>query len=143
MYNAGNRKDIRRGEKDAKLADQQRKEIVTQIMQTMPGRRWMLEKLEECHVFRTSFNRDSSTMAFMEGQRDIGLKLLNDIMASCPDEYLLMMRESNERRSASERAREQDSNGRDKGPDPVDPIDDIYTEPGDDDGDETTRDDAN
>ena len=26
--------------------------------------------------------------------------------------------------------------------DPVDPIDDIYTEPGDDDGDETTRDDA-
>jgi hypothetical protein len=41
MYNAGNRKDIRRAEKDAKLADQQRKEIVTQIMQTMPGRRWM------------------------------------------------------------------------------------------------------
>src|SRR5262245_7475991 len=131
-YNAGERKDVRRAEKDAKLAEQQRRETITQIMDSIPGRRWMLEKLEECHVFRTSFHREPTAMAFAEGQRDIGLKLLNDIMVSCPDHYILMMRESNERRSASERTGSQDGNGRDQGP-----IPDSYGEaPGDSDGDE-------
>ena len=119
-YNAAERKDVRRAEKDAKLAEQQRREVVTGVMQTIAGRRWILGILEECHIFGTSFNRDPSTMAFMEGQRDIGLRLLNDIMASCPDDYILMMRENNERRTSSERARGEDANGRDPGPDPFD-----------------------
>src|SRR5215813_3500225 len=118
MYNAGERKDVRRAEKEAHLADRQRQEIITQIMSGTPGRRWVLEKLEECHIFRTSFHREPTAMAFNEGQRDIGLRLLNDIMASCPDQYVLMMRENNERRSASERTGDQDGNGRDQGSDP-------------------------
>ena len=129
MYNAADRKDIRRAEKEAKLFEQQRREVMVDLMSTMPKRRWMLEILEACHVFATSFNRDSHTMAFMEGQRDIGLRLLNDIMASSPDEYILMMRENNERRSASERTRSQDANGRDQG---SDPSADLYTDADDD-----------
>jgi hypothetical protein len=133
MYNAANRKDIRQAEKEAKLADQQRREFMSGIMSTMPGRRWLHEKLVDCHIFSTSFNRDQLAMAFAEGQRDIGLKLLNDIMASCPDEYILMMREYNERRSASERTREQNTNGGNQGSEP-DSIDaSIY---GDAEGDE-------
>lgn len=114
-YNAGERKDVRRAEKDAALADQQRREVMVQIMSAIPGRRWMLEKLEECHVFQTSYSREPIVMAFNEGQRDIGLRLLNDIMSSCPDQYILMMRENNERRSASELSRSQNGNGRDQG----------------------------
>src|SRR5262249_24552463 len=102
------------------------------LMSTIPKRRWSLEILEACPVFATSFNRDAHTMAFMEGQRDIGLRLLSDIMASCPDEYILMMRESNERRTSSERARGEVANGRDQG---SDPSSDLYTD-ADDNGDE-------
>jgi hypothetical protein len=135
-YNAAERKDVRRAEKDAKLAEQQRREVIVGLMSAIPGRRWVLETLESCHIFRTSYNRDPTTMAFMEGQRDIGLRLLNDIMASCPDDYILMMRESNERRSTSERTRDPNANGRDQGSD-LDPS--IYGDEASS-GDEATRD---
>lgn len=114
-YNAGERKDVRRAEKDARLAEKQRHEVITGLMAGMAGRRWMLEKLEECHIFATSFSRDEGTMAFMEGERSIGLKLLNDIMRSCPDHYILMMRERNERDAATERSRSEDSGRSDQG----------------------------
>jgi hypothetical protein len=119
-YNAAERKDVRRAEKDAKLAEQQRREVIVGLMSAIPGRRWVLETLESCHIFRTSYNRDPTTMAFMEGQRDIGLRLLNDIMASCPDDYIQMMRESNERRSTSERTSSENRDGSDQGPDAPD-----------------------
>ena len=127
VYNAGQRKDVRQAEKDAKLADQQEREFITHLMSTTPGRRWMHNVLEQCHIFSTSYSRDSTTMAFNEGQRDIGLKLLNGVMAACPESYILMMREHNERRSTSERTRDQNSNGRDQG---SDSFTDLYTDAG-------------
>lgn len=113
-YNAAERKDVRRAEKEARFAERQRQEIITNLMSTMAGRSWVLEKLEECHIFATSFNRDPCAMAYMEGERSIGLKLLNDIMRSCPDQYILMMRERNQRdaaRSATSNERSGSSNG--------------------------------
>lgn len=126
VYNASERKDVRKAEKAAGLAERQRQEVIFGLMQAIAGRRWMLEKLEECHVFATSFARDAVTMAYMEGERSIGLRLLNDIMASCPDQYILMMRERNERNASSERARNENTNGRDQG---SDSDDSIYADP--------------
>lgn len=115
-YDASNRRDIREAQKQAKVADQQRKEIVNGIMSVDAGRRWMCDLLEICHIFATSFSDVDLRMAFMEGQREIGLRLLMDIMASCPDQYVQMMRERNERQSAIDarsQRRSQDTNGRD------------------------------
>jgi hypothetical protein len=39
-------------------------------------------------------------MAFMEGQREVGIMLLSDIMSACPNQYILMMEERNARQSA-------------------------------------------
>src|SRR5512143_1860162 len=114
-YNAGERKDVRKAEKESRIAERQRREIITGLMSTMAGRSWMLERLEECHIFATSFNRDAITMAFMEGERRTGLLLLNDIMQSCPDQYILMMRERNQRDTATERSRSEDSRRSDQG----------------------------
>src|SRR6266704_2332873 len=99
-YNASERKDVRRAEKEAKLAERQRHEITTYIMSTAPSRAWMYDKLEICHVFRSSFSTDALAMAFAEGERNIGLQLVGDIMVACPDDYILMMREANERERA-------------------------------------------
>lgn len=131
IYNAGERKDVRKAEKAARLVEKQRHEVIFGLMTLIAGRQWMLEKLEECHVFATSFARDAITMAYMEGERSIGLRLLNDIMASCPDQYIQMMRERNERNAARSRSAaaestgSQDGNGRDKG------RDDTYDYPSD------------
>jgi hypothetical protein len=116
MYDPSNRRDVKAAEKVAKVADQQRKEIVNGIMSVAPGRKWMCELLEQCHIFATSFSDVDLRMAFMEGQREIGLRLLMDIMASCPDEYVQMMRERNERQSAIDARssrRQPDADGRD------------------------------
>jgi hypothetical protein len=120
MYDAGNKKDVRRLEKQAKLEEQQRREIVTGIMSVAPGRRWICEMLEHCHIFATSYSDVANRMAFMEGQREIGLNLLGDIMSACPDSYITMMRERNERSTTADIRNRKDANGRDSGQGPDD-----------------------
>lgn len=97
MFNAAERKHVRLAEKEAKQTERQRREIVTGIMSLPAGRAWMLERLEQAHIFSSSFNGNALHMAFAEGERNVGLQLLNDIMFACPDYYITMMRERNER----------------------------------------------
>lgn len=119
-YNASERKDVRRMEKAAKIAAAQSAEIVRGLMSTTPGRAWVLARLESAHVFATSFDRDAIAMAFNEGERNQGLKLLNEIMSHCPDSYILMMNErnqkelSNERHASGERPSGTDGDGGDQ-----------------------------
>ena len=53
-YDASNRRDVKALERQARLADQQRKEVVNGIMSVAPGRRWICDLLETCHIFATS-----------------------------------------------------------------------------------------
>jgi len=101
-YDAGNRRDIREAEKRAKVTEQQRREIVTGIMSLPAGRQWMCDILVEAHVFATSFADNGLRMAFLEGQRSMGLRLLMDVMGACPDQYVQMMRERNARDTADD-----------------------------------------
>jgi hypothetical protein len=120
-YDAGNRRDVKAAEKAAKVADQQRKEVVNGIMSVAPGRSWICDILESCHIFATSFSDRGLRMAFMEGQREVGIRLLTDIMGACPDQYITMMRERNERASAADArhsGRAPDTDGRDSDADP-------------------------
>ena len=77
-------------------------EIRTQ-MSTPVSRSYMLERLERSHVFQSCFHTNALTMAFMEGERNIGLQLLNDIMVACPQRYVEMMNERNARDIANDR----------------------------------------
>jgi hypothetical protein len=111
-YDASNRRDVKAAEKQARLAEQQRREIVSGIMSVAPGRSWMCDLLEHCHIFHTSYNDIGLRMSFMEGQREVGIRLLSDIMGACPDQYVLMMRERNERDASYESGRRKpDTNG--------------------------------
>lgn len=114
-YNAGERRHVRQAEKESKIASAQAGEIIKGIMSLPAGRQWMWDKLALAHVFSTSFDRDHATMAFNEGERNQGLLLLNDIMRHCPDQYLQMTKEANERDSISERRRGSNGDGRDSG----------------------------
>lgn len=101
-YSAAERKDIRRAEKAAKLADTQRLEIITNLMSAAPGRAWVCDLLEACHIFTTTYTGDALSGAFSEGERNVGLRLLADIMSACPQRYLEMMRERNDRHLAAD-----------------------------------------
>lgn len=99
--NTSDRKSIRAHEKAAAIADRERGEVLISIMSSTPGRRWVWDKMGAAHIFQTSFSVDAVQMAFNEGERNQGLLLLNDIMQWCPDQFILAMREANERRTWS------------------------------------------
>ena len=46
---------------------------------------------------------DALQSAFAEGERNIGIQLINDIMIACPDQYIQAQRESNDRSTTDER----------------------------------------
>jgi hypothetical protein len=114
-FNAGNRKDVREAEKRQKTWDQQQREHIAEVMSTTIGRRWMCDLLEHCHVFATSFRLNGLGMAFNEGQREVGLRLILAINEACPDQYVTMMRERNERSTSRT-----DGDGSDSGSGPDD-----------------------
>lgn len=71
-----------------------RLEDVRWLMSSARGRRIVWHDLEEAGVFRTSFNTNSMTMAFAEGQRNAGLKLLAEVMGAAPEQYQQMVKEA-------------------------------------------------
>lgn len=101
--NAANRKDVQAAAKAARQAEVASAEVIRSLMTTTIGRAWILTKLESAHIFATSYSPDATQMAFNEGERNQGLLLLNDIMRTCPDEYVLMFRERNAKDLAHER----------------------------------------
>lgn len=119
--NAADRKSIRRREKAARLADVQRREVVTQLMSSAAGRQWLWDRLSDCHIFVTTFNGDPYQSAYMEGQRASGLSMLSDILAVCPDQYIQAMREANVRSTVDERRSSEESDRGDNRPD-EDPV---------------------
>ena len=104
-YNAGDRKHVRQLQKASAQAAASAGEVIRSLMSTITGRAWMYGRLESAHIFSASFSSDPNLTAFREGERNQGLMLLNDIMRHCPDAYVLMTREANDRYTASERAR--------------------------------------
>ena len=117
-FNAANRKDVRRLEKQARLDERARRETVQTLMSTTQGRQWVHERLTLCHVIATSFSTNAYESAFREGERNVGLQLLNDVM-TCPDEYIQMMREANVRSTITERSSSEDGDGGDQERDPA------------------------
>jgi hypothetical protein len=133
-YNAANTKHIR----DAKRADRQREnergEIISRIMASQSGRFYFYDRLVRSHVFETSFSRDGLQTAFNEGERNIGLQDLLDIVRYCPDQYILMMREATDREHANARRLTDsaaDGSGESDGRDDSGPGDDLVERPDD------------
>src|SRR5574340_1333024 len=63
------------------------------LMAHKQGRRIVWRLLEQYGVFRSSFSTEPLEMAFLEGQRNDGLRLLADIHEHAPDRYVEMLRD--------------------------------------------------
>jgi hypothetical protein len=64
------------------------------LMSSKRGRRVIWRLLEQSGVFRLSFNSNSMTMAFNEGQRNFGNRTLNLIHTHCSELYPVMLKEA-------------------------------------------------
>ena len=117
LYDASNPKHLRRAAKAAKSADADRRIVVLNLMSSPSGRDYVHTQLTRCHCFHSSFSSSALAMAFAEGERNVGLQLLNDVMAFAPDQYVQMMREATDKELADAR-RSDDNRSNGRGPDP-------------------------
>lgn len=66
------------------------------LMADPRGRRIVWRQLAAAGVFQSSFDPTAMTMAFNEGRRSEGLRLLAQIHELCPDLYPIMMKEQSQ-----------------------------------------------
>lgn len=82
---------------------------VRKILKTPEGRRFIWRQLSKCGLFRNSFTLNSNQTGFNEGQRNIGLDLLNDVneadvaaFAQMQNEYLSALNSKKETKEAED-----------------------------------------
>jgi hypothetical protein len=92
--NYGNEKTVAKLQKLAKREQVRRDNALVNLMRTVDGRKFMWDVLGNCHIFSTCFHENPLIMAKAEGERNIGLMLFAHIMRVCPNEYLIMAKES-------------------------------------------------
>jgi hypothetical protein len=91
-----------KGQEDFKAEQAAKKRIAQEaedqdlkwLMAGKRGRRIVWRLLSEAGVFRSSFNANAMTMAFNEGHRNYGTRLLAAIMAICPELFHVMQSEA-------------------------------------------------
>jgi len=99
-----NRKDIRRAEKAAKLAEANRIAYIKRIMSDTAGREWLHAHLNSCYVFGEAFVRSApDATAWNLGRQSVGKQLFADVITHCPTQYVMMMQESASKEIANDR----------------------------------------
>lgn len=88
----------------ARLERERERDDVKWLMGNKRGRRIQWRFLDQAGVFRLSFDGNSMVMAFNEGQRNSGLRMLNLIHSVCPELYPVMLKESNDSRNNDDRS---------------------------------------
>lgn len=95
-YDAGDVEHVRQAKKKAEIEGDLRRAGLAHSLSTPGGRAWVYNLLEFTGVFRTSFTGNSETF-MREGQRNIGLMVLADLMRDHEELYLTMCREAKAR----------------------------------------------
>lgn len=82
-----------------------------EIMAFKRGRAFVYRLLETCGIYRSSFASEALAMAFREGERNVGLRLLSEVTEVSPEKYHTMLKEAREREVIDE---QRDANDRDE-----------------------------
>jgi len=88
-----NSDSMRKHDEAAKTAEDRDVDDLKWVMSNRRGRRFICSCLDRAGVFRSSFNTNALTMAFAEGQRNEGLRLLAQINEHCPARYAELQKE--------------------------------------------------
>ena len=77
----------------ARLREKVESDDLKWLMADRRGRRFVYGILQRSGVFRLSFHTNALTMAFNEGHRDEGLRLIANLGVHCPGQYHQMLKE--------------------------------------------------
>jgi hypothetical protein len=94
MTNAASERGIKAARAKAAADAEEEKIVIRNLMRTAGSRRWVWLRLAECNIFVESDNLDPQLLAYRQGQRNIGLRLLASVTRICPQEYVMMTQEN-------------------------------------------------
>jgi hypothetical protein len=92
-YDASDPDQVAEAADGARRAARRDANTLKAFLGTPHGRAWMYRLLVSCHIYQTSFDGDPMRMAFREGERNIGLRLLAESQNADPDLFALMLKE--------------------------------------------------
>jgi len=92
VSNASDEKQIAEAKQKVKNRQDQEKDDLKYVLASAQGRRFIYKTLELTGIYKSSFTGSSETF-FLEGQRNIGLKLLAKVQEVDFDGYLKMLNE--------------------------------------------------
>ena len=93
-FNASSEQEVKRAKAIDKNKHETEQNDLRQLLSTKWGRRLVWRILEKTGQFRTSFTGNSTTF-FNEGQRNIGLWLVDEVLSADTNQYLAMIKENN------------------------------------------------
>lgn len=94
----------RERKRDAERRQREQEEL-RQVLDTRAGRGVVWRLLEHCGVFQSSYHDSPQRMAYLEGQRAVGLKLLADVHATEPMAHMKMAEEARQAQQEAEAVR--------------------------------------
>ena len=101
-YNAGDEAAVTKRQKREREAENRLAAGLAYVLAERPGRDLLWWLLGETGVYAGSYTGDNRTF-FNEGRRDVGLRLLDRLLAADPETYLTMIKENrNERETADQ-----------------------------------------
>lgn len=93
-FDASSKADVAAIKEKSKSADETHSDDIKWMMNDPRGRRIAWDLMSKCHVFESSFSPNLSQTNFNEGERNVGLRLFNDIMENASDQYMRMAEEN-------------------------------------------------
>jgi len=93
----GDARYVRKQQKRARIHQKRLDNALGALLDTYDTRAWLWELLCAFGIYQSSFSTEPLRMAFLEGKRDCGLRLLADINRIAPASYVLMAEEAEKR----------------------------------------------
>ena len=98
QFDTSDPQQVNKAKKRAARTRADRLEFVNAAMQHEQGRAWFYDILVFCKVFQGPFCDDPYRTAFLCGEQNIGIRILDDIQTAAPDKYLQMIAENKRNR---------------------------------------------
>ena len=98
-YDAGDHTHVSERQKRRRLESQRADTDLVWLMNQREGRRFVWRLLQSCHLYETSFTGPGGSKGatfFREGERNVGLQVLADIVRLCPELHARMAGETKE-----------------------------------------------
>lgn len=94
VTNAADEKQLKEADYQVRTREIDETAELIELLRVPAFRRYTWRYMAACNVFSAGFEQSGSRMAFNEGARNIGTKMLSEIMDADPESFILMMQES-------------------------------------------------